>query len=139
MARGRFVFFCYHHLIEYSAKAGLDITGSQDFFDYIKLITQTLNTPEALNLYQKIGGIIYRQVVDAGQTAYIPLGSWILERTIGSTNVIGFRTSILDGSRQPLLNFHNLSTAYEQVHGSDNACVKFWAKCKSLFGPDFAA
>ena len=88
-------------LSDFAAKIGLDIEPEQDFFDYLKQLVGSLidaPTREALKLS---GGVIRRGIVKEGGFLHVPAASYILERTIGSNNVVGLRTMFLPPPDSP--------------------------------------
>jgi hypothetical protein len=112
-------------LSEYAARIWFDICQEQDFVDYMKTIFNTLNSKESLSAFSAAGGSIHRVVLSEGSLVYVPIGAFIMERTLGSNNVIGLRTMHLPKMGSVALNsFAVLKTQAAAV--ATNPLTTFW-------------
>ena len=77
------------------------------------------------------GGIqVRRGTVKAGSFLFLPLGSFVAERTIGEDSVIGLRTSALDDAPKHLQAWLTMYDMLVQHESSESAAVKLFSKFK---------
>jgi len=115
----------YDSLIEYQSAAKLEISDGQSLFSHMEEVFNSLNSPEALNLFPNLQ--VFRGVVTAGSFTYIPMGMWVMERSLGTQSVIGLRTSVL--SRGGLASWCNLVSNFKCVNTTPNLPLEaFWDK-----------
>ena len=100
----------------------------------VKSIVDALACKGGLDTFKKLGLVMHRTVINPGEAFFIPMCSWLLERTIGDETVIGLRTACLLSTRRPHDSLQLFVTNYKKVHGEDGV-VNFWAKVLGLLPP----
>lgn len=116
----------------YAKQIGKDFRESKDFFADIAELVGTLADTDSMDALVASGGKVFRSIVGPGSLAYIPFGSWVIERTIGDISVIGVRTAHLSISSVPCESFGALRAAHLAVQGREHALSKFWAKVQAV-------
>lgn len=123
----------YPSLLDYASAIGMQIGRTDKLAEYTESILGTLRTADAFEKFKECGGTIWRAVVKPGDTNYTPLGSIIVERTLGSSPVFGFRACLLPSSATLKANFNLLRESAEKADGADATLVRFWEGVASLY------
>ena len=123
----------YMDMCRFAAEIGvagkLEQASSHDV--HVKSIVDALACKDGLDTFKKLGLVMHRAVINPGEAFFIPMCSWLLERTIGDETVIGLRTACLLSTRRPHDSLQLFVSNYKKVHGEDGV-VNFWAKVLGL-------
>ena len=123
----------YKDLCKFAAHTKLEehLAKSQSHEMYVKQVVDALASPEALQTFKDLGGAMYRVVINPGETFFVPMCSWLLERTVGEDYVVGFRTACLMSTQGPCDSLKGFMSNHQKVHGDDNV-HQFWTKVLAL-------
>ncbi|CAK0862537.1 unnamed protein product [Prorocentrum cordatum] len=122
-------------LLAYATKVGTEMKDSSTIEEFTQGIVNSLNSKESLDVYKEAGGKIYRGIAGPESTSFLPMGCIIVERTLGDSNVIGFRTGSLYSSTAPMESFKSYAECYKNVHGVENPVSKFWSMLQGMIEP----
>ena len=114
-------------LYDYCGLAGIDKKEGTSFIDYMNDdVLASLNSDAALTKYHESGAKMYHAVVEPDSLLYVPMGSWVVERALGTAHVCGFRTSLLEPSPKAFDCWRRLLEAYKSVQTDGDALTVFW-------------
>ena len=112
-------------LSDYAQEAGIVKDPDEDFFDWCVDLFKGISVQEQFDAFANSGGTFWKGTIHPDQFMYVPLGSFVMERVLGSTMVVGFRASVLDPTRANLGPFKEMAA---NVHSCmpDSHMDKFW-------------
>ncbi|CAK0837426.1 unnamed protein product [Prorocentrum cordatum] len=122
-------------LLAYATKVGTEMKDSSTIEEFTEGIVNSLNSKESLDVYKEAGRKIYRGIAGPESTSFLPMGCIIVERMLGDSNVIGFRTGSLYSSTAPMESFKSYADCYKNVHGEENPVSKFWSMLQCMIVP----
>ena len=123
----------FNHLLDFAIKIGVHIEQGQDFTTYMKRVVDTLSTTEAVEVFKGVGGILHRGIVSPGQFVHVPLGAMCLERTVGSTEVYGMRTTCLPPTDSAVYSSFCKMVEQAKVAAPDAQLTKFWTAVREEY------
>ena len=120
------VVLSFDSMYDYQATISLEVTQGQNFFGHMEELLETLSTDESMQAFHKHGAVMWHGILEPGSFFYVPMGHWVVERTLNTTCVCGMRTAVLESSPQAFSGWKRLREAHESMAGSDTALGKFW-------------
>ena len=130
----------YMDMCKFAAEVGIanKLEKCESHEVHVKALVDALACQQGLDTFKKLGLVMHRVVINPGETFFIPMCSWLLERTIGDESVIGLRTACLLSTQKPRDSLQLFVDNYKKVHGEDGV-VNFWGKVLGLLKPSPAA
>ena len=130
----------YTDMCKFAAEVGIakNLENCKSHEVHVKALVDALACQQGLDTFKKLGLVTRRVVMNPGETFFIPMCSWLLERTIGDESVIGLRTACLLSTQKPRDSLQLFVDNYKKVHGEDGV-VNFWGKVLGLLTPSPAA
>lgn len=128
-------------IIGYAADVGQVQKDGEAFLEFIRRVMVSLASPEDFAQFHSGGSRrIYRGLVKAGSFVYLPIGSFVAEKVVGTELVVGLRSSTLDANPKFLVQWLKMYDMMAAKEGSQDPSVKAFARFKELMpgGPDSA-
>jgi hypothetical protein len=120
-------------VIEFAADDGCTPADKEPFLEFVKRVVVQMTTSENFDTFASNGTHkILRGIIKPGSYVYLPLGTFVAERTVGADIVLGFRTSIVDPSAKNMLGWNSMYDMMLAHEGADNPMVKSFAKFSEL-------
>ena len=119
-------------LLDFALQQNIDPSQGEGFFQWMKKVVTEMSSLENLEKFRTIGGKVWRGVVSAGETLYIPMASMVIDRVLGDNVVVGLRTCCLPAVPATVEGLSFLREHVKAQEGEEAPLLKFWAEVEEL-------
>ncbi|CAE7249190.1 unnamed protein product [Symbiodinium microadriaticum] len=115
-------------LLDFALQQNIDPSQGEGFFQWMKKVVTEMSSLENLEKFRTFGGKVWRGVVSAGETLYIPMASMVIDRVLGDNIVVGLRTCCLPAVPATVEGLSFLREHVKAQEGEEAPLLKFWAE-----------
>ena len=119
-------------LLDFALQQNIDPSQGEGFFQWMKKVVTEMSSLENLEKFRTFGGKVWRGVVSAGETLYIPMASMVIDRVLGDNIVVGLRTCCLPAVPATVEGLSFLREHVKAQEGEEAPLLKFWAEVEEL-------
>ena len=115
---------CVKDLLSFAADANVQRDEGMSYKDFLDKVLDALRS--ALDGFKDQGGVIYKTMLRPMEFCYMPMGYYVLERTVGDVHGYGYRTAAYDNNAENLTVLELMKSQMEAAAGQGHSLVRFW-------------